>query len=209
MKQKINYSELVYLYADKYIQQGSFLQNKEELPNGNKVNIVKLGNKLVEAAFAYLYLNGYIDLQIETKKILGLFPKKVVTSKSKLSGEELSSIESSLLGLSDGTDIFTIIYKFIGAECAVPWAVPVDFVKESLVQKQILIKEKITKKVIVSFVTYKYHINNSVDQDYKDEVAEMDNKSKEFASKDFYKLLVKSIESGINSRKEIPDSDSD
>lgn len=203
---ELNYSELLYLYADKYVPEASFLQNKEELPSGRKLNIVKLGNLLAEAAFTYLYFKGLIDLELTSKKVLGFIPKKVVVSTKKSDGAGLTSLEMSIFGLSDGLDVSTILYRLVGEECSVPWSVITGVVKGSLVNKEFLIKEEITKKVVVSFVTYKYHLNTSKNMDFSDEISEMNNKLKEFSQKDFYKLLVKSIDSGISAQKEKPDS---
>lgn len=205
---ELNFSELIYLYADKYVPEASFLQNKEELPNGKKLNVLKLGNLVAEAAFAYLYLNGFINLELRTKKLLGFIPKKEVTSTKISDGANLTSLEKSIFDLSDGLDVFTILHRLIGQECPVPWSVVTSVVKESLVKKEFLIKEQITKKILITFVTYKYHINVSKNISFNEKIAEMNNKLKEFSQKDFYKLLVKSIDSGINSQKEKPD-DSD
>ena len=83
---KLCYSELVYLKAEKYVPEASFLQNKEELPNGKKLNVIKLGNLVSEAAFAYLYFNGNIDFELKTKKTLGIFSKQILVSNKKSSG---------------------------------------------------------------------------------------------------------------------------
>jgi len=206
---ELNYSELVYLHAEKYVPEASFLQHKEELPGGKKVNITKLGNLAAEAAFAYLYFNGHIDLEFKTKKRFGIFPKKVVVSNRKSDGANLTSLEKTIFGLSDGADVSNILYRTIGEECSVPWSVITGIVKNSLVNKEFLTKETITKKVIVSYVTYKYHLNSSKNINLSNEIAEMNDRLKEFSKKDFYKLLVKSINSGISAQKEKPDSDSD
>lgn len=203
---ELNYSELLYLYADKYVPEASFLQNKEELPSGRKLNIVKLGNLLAEAAFAYLYFDSLIDLELTSKKVLGFIPKKVVVSTKKSDGADLTSLEKSIFGLSDGLDVSTILYRLVGEECSVPWSVITGVVKGSLVNKEFLTKEEITKKIIASFVTYKYHLNTSKNMDFNDKISEMNNKLKEFSQRDFYKLLVKSIDSGISAQKEKPDS---
>lgn len=205
---KLNYSELLYMNADKYVPAAGFLQNKEELPDGGKkLNVVKLGNLEAEVAFSYLYFNGHINLEFKTKKILGFIPKKVVVSTKKSSGTGLTSLEKSIFDLSNGeADVSNILYRLIGDECSVPWSVVVGVAKESLVKKEFLLKETIIKKVIVSFTTYKYHLNPKKSIDFKDEVVEMSNKLKEFSKADFYKLLVKSIDSGINSQKEKPDN---
>lgn len=205
---KLNYSELFYLNADKYVPSAGFLQNKEELPDGKKLNVVKLGNLEAEAAFAYLYFNGHINLEFKTKKILGFIPKKVIVSTKKSTGAGLTSLEKIIFDLSNGeADVSNILYRLIGDECSVPWSVVVAVAKKSLVEKEYLIEEKITKKVIVNFYVYKYHLNPKKSYDFKEEVAEMNEKMKEFSRLDFYKLLVQSINSGINSQKEKPDSD--
>ena len=202
----LNYSELLYLNADKYVPEASFLQNKEELPSGKKLGVVKLGNLEAEVAFAYLYFNGHIDLELTSKKILGFIPKKVVTSTKKSDGANLTSLEKLIFNLSDSLDVHSILYRLIGEECSVPWAVITGVVKDSLVNKEFLTKEEITKKIIVSFVIYKYHLNASKTIDFNNEISEMNIKLKEFSQKDFYKLLVNSIDSGINSQKEKPDT---
>jgi hypothetical protein len=203
---ELNYSELVYLNAEKYVPEASFLQNKEELPGGKKVSIVKLGNLEAEAAFAYLYFNGHINLEFQTKKFLGIFPKKVVVATKKSDGANLTSLEKSIFSLSNGTDVTSILYCVIGEECSVPWAVVTRVVKESLVAKGFLTKEEITKKIIVSYTSYKYHLNPSKNSDFSGAVSEMNGKMKEFSGKDFYSHLVKSINSGINAQKEKPDN---
>jgi hypothetical protein len=200
----LNYSELLYLCADNYVPEAAFLQNKEELPNGKKLNIVKLGNMEAEAAFAYLYFNGRINLELSSKKILGLIPKKFIVSTKKSDGSGLTSLEKSIFDLSDGSDVSSVLYRLIGGECSVPWSVVTGVVKESLVNKEFLTKEEITKKIIVSFTTYKYHLNTAKNADFKDEISEMSSKLKEFSQKDFYKVLVKSIDSGISAQKEKP-----
>lgn len=203
---ELNYSELLYLNADKYVPAPGFLQNSEELPSGKKLSVVKLGNLEAEVAFAHLYFNGHINLEFKTKKILWIIPKKVVVSTKKSNGTGLTSLEKSIFDLSDGAGVSDILYRLIGEECTVPWSVVVGVTKKSLVNKEFLIEEKITKKIIVSYVVYKYHLNTKKNIDFKDEVSEMDKKLKEFSQKDFYKELVKSINSGINSQKEKPDT---
>lgn len=202
----LNYSEILYLNAEKYVPEGGFLQNKEELPNGKKLNIVKLGNLEAEAAFAYLYFNGHINLELSTKKVLGLFPKKIVVATKKSDGAGLTSLEKTIFSYSNGTEATSILYCVVGEECSVPWSVVTGIVKGSLVAKEFLTKEEIVKKVIVSFVTYKYHLNPAKNVDLADGICEMDSKMKEFSQKDFYKLLVSSINSGINAQKEKPDN---
>lgn len=205
---ELNYSELLYLNADKYVPEAGFLQNKEELPDeGKKLQVVKLGNLEAEVAFAYLYFNGHMNIEIQNKKIFGFIPKKVVISTKKSKGAGLTSLEKSIFDLSDGKiDISTILYRLIGDECSVPWSVVVGVTKKSLVDKEFLIEEKITKKIIVNYYVYKYHLNQKKTYDFKNEIAEMNEKLKEFSKKDFYKELVKSINSGINSQKEKPDT---
>jgi hypothetical protein len=203
---KLNYSELLYMNADKYVPAAGFLQNKEELPDGKKVNVAKLGNLEAEVAFAYLYFNGHINLEFKTKKILGIIPKKVVVSTKKSTGAGLTSLEKSIFDLSDDLDVSKILYRLIGDECSVPWSVVVGVAKESLVKKEFLLKEAITKKLLASYTVYKYHLNPKKSVDFKDKVAEVNEKLKEFSKKDFYKELVKSINSGINSQKEKPDN---
>ncbi|MFA6017081.1 MAG: hypothetical protein WC744_03270 [Patescibacteria group bacterium] len=204
---ELNYSELLYLHADKYVPAPGFLQNSEELPSGKKLSVVKLGNLEAEVAFAYLYFNGHINIEIQNKKIFGFIPKKVVVSTKKSKGTDLTSLEKSIFDLSDGKiDISTILYRLIGDECSVPWSVVVGVTKKSLVDKEFLIEEKITKKIIVNYYVYKYHLNPKRDYDFKDEIRELDEKLKEFSQKDFYKQLVKDIDSGINSQKEKPDT---
>jgi len=104
------------------------------------------------------------------------------------------------------SDVSSILYKLVGDPCTVPWSVVVDVAKQSLVNKEILLKEEITKKVVVSYTTYKYHLNPVKNMDLGNKVLEMDNKMKEFSQKDFYKLLVKSINSGINAQVEKSDT---
>jgi len=204
---KLNYSELLYLNADKYVPSAGFLQNKEELPDGGKkLNVVKLGNLEAEAAFAYLYFNEHINIEIQNKKIFRFIPKKVVVATKKSKGTGLTSLEKSIFDLSDGAGVSNILYRLIGEECSVPWSVVISVAKKSLVEKEYLIEEKITKKVIVNYYVYKYHLNPKKNIDFKNEVAEMNEKLKEFSKKDFYKLLVKSINSGITSQKEKPDN---
>lgn len=203
---KINYSELLYLLADKYVSEGSFLQFKDELPNGKKVDVHKLGNLVSEAAFAYLYFNGYVDLSLKTKKTLGIFSKQVVVANKKSDGVNLTSLEKSIYDLSNDIDVSTILYTIIGDECSSPWSVIVGIVKESLVQKAFLTKEAIIKKVIVSYTTYKYHFNPSNTTNLAKDIPEMNARLKELSGKDFYKLLVKSIDSGISAQKEKPDT---
>jgi hypothetical protein len=202
----LTYSELTYLNADKYVPEASLLQNKEELPTQKKVNISKLGNLLSEVAFAYLYFNGHIELKLETKKVLGLFPKKIVISSKKSDGAGLTSLEKSVFSLSDNLEASTLLYRLIGEESTVPWAVITGIVKGSLVNKEFLTKEEITKKVIISYVTFKYHLNPSKNVVLTDNITEMNNKMKEFSQKDFYKQLVKSIDSGIRAQIERSDS---
>lgn len=206
---ELNFSELLYLNAQKYAPNAGFLQNKEELPDGSKVQVVKLGNILAEAAFAYLYFNGHINIELQSKNILGIIPNKAAIVTRKSNGEGLSSLEKSIFNLADGTEAYMIMYRLIGDECSVPWSVVTGVVKESLVNKGYLNKEEIVKKIIVSFTTYKYHVNEANNRDYKSDLAEMNNKMEEFSNKDFYKKLCKSIESGIKAQQEKPDNDSD
>jgi hypothetical protein len=81
---ELNYSELVYLNAEKYVPEASFLQNKEELPGGKKVSIVKLGNLEAEAAFAYLYFNGTLIWNSKQKNSSAYFLKKLLSLPKSL-----------------------------------------------------------------------------------------------------------------------------
>lgn len=195
--------------ADKYVSEAGFLKNKEELPNGIKVDIVRLGNLLSEAAFAYLFTNKHIDLKTSTKKLLGVIPKKVVLASRTSDGSGLAGLEKALFDLSDNVDVYTVMNKFIGQERPVPWYAVSEFTKESLVNSGYLIKEEISKKIIVTFKTYKYHLNPEKSYDIPDPVSSMNEKLKEFSRQEFYNLLVKSIDAGINSQKEKADYDSD
>ena len=60
-----------------------------------------------------------------------------------------------------------------------------------------------------TFKTYKYHLNPEKSYDIPDPVSSMNEKLKEFSRQEFYNLLVKSIDAGINSQKEKADYDSD
>lgn len=202
----IMFSELLYLYADKYVGEASLLQNKEELPNGKKLNVVKLGNLLVETAFAYLYSNNHVDLTLATKKVLGIFPKKVVIATKKSDGQNLTSLEKSLYDLSNDLDVHTMLYRLIGSECTVPWSVITGLVKDSMVNKNIFTKEEIVKKIIVTYKVYKYHVNLASNLDYSAELNNLNTKMAEFSEKDFYPSLVKAIDSGIRAQVERSDS---
>jgi len=207
MQEILTYSELLYLFAERYAPEAALLQNKEELPNGKKLNVTRLGNLLAEAAFAHLYYKEQINLEYEAKKLLGFIPKKVVVATRKIEGTESASLEGKILALANGLDIHSILYKLIGEECTVPWSVITGIVKESLTAKGFLIKEEISKKIIVKFVTYKYHVNPAKTYAFETEIGKMNSQMKEFAKLDFYKDLVRAIDSGIRAQIEQPDTD--
>ncbi|MFA6982020.1 MAG: hypothetical protein WC243_03300 [Patescibacteria group bacterium] len=205
---ELNFSEVMYMYAERFVSEAGLLQNKEELPNRNKVSVSKLGNLLSEASFAYLFKNNFIELRIEKTKTLGFIPvTKVISSKKSIHPENLTSIESRIFDLSDDLDTHSIMYRLIGDECAVPWGVITQIVKSSLVNKGILNEEKIVKKILVEFITYRYHLNQEKGSLPETKYEELKSYLEEFSKNDFHKLLIKSINSGISAQIERPDND--
>lgn len=205
----LSFSELTYLNAEKFVDQGGFLQNKEELPGGRKVNISKLGNLLLENAFAFLYTKGYVDLRLDSKKVLGIFPQKIVLASKKSAAPEEFILEKDLFSLSDNVNVYLLVYRLIGDDMTVPWSAITYRVKESLVKKGILVKEEIIKKIIVEFKSYKYHLSSQFTGGLNAEMDNMERILADFRRNDFYTTLIKAIESGMKARVEKPDNDSD
>lgn len=204
MTQNITYSELVYLLADKLVSERARLFNVDSHFSQEKIATKPLSQLIVTAALAQLVNDGYLKLEVKDVKKLLFFPGKAVFgSRLKKELTQSGSIEYKLwenffkeIKVADG------VYNLLSEDVASPWSAIVTLVKESLVTKGLLTKQK--GKTIFSLATYAL-VTNRVNE-WQDKLSSIQTEiEKIYVNAEMKKLIITAVDKGVASRKEQPE----
>lgn len=197
------YSDIVYLYGDKFSPEAKLLDFKEELPNGKKVNQKTLAKQEVFAALCSLYADKYIDLYVEEGKIL-FFKTKTAKAKKLATASKATGLEKALAEqIGDNTSIRDAVRSVIRYDCDNPWGVILKFVKKQLLDDGYL---KQVEKGKILFVTTHKNVANGEPKDAEKRFNEYSATIADIKTKgELFKKLHEGIEVGISSREEKPE----
>jgi hypothetical protein len=200
----LTYSEIIYLFADKYVSKRSKLVNFDTHPTGEKITAEPLARKVVLAALVYLHENKFISLSIKEEKKLFIFSGKELYINKTGEQKNLSGIEKKLIENIDGeTKVWRAVYYLLGDDEVSPWGHFVNIAKQSLVEKGILSVTK--EKKIFSFPKYSF---NKDREQFKKEYEQAVNAVKKFSqNNELNSLATKAIDKGIGLRREYQSSD--
>ena len=203
------FSDAVYLFGETFSSvPSSFLAklaNKEELPDGTKVDQNTLAQQAVLAAFAYLYNKKLIDIVLEEGKVLFIKTKTAKVKKLQSSAPDTSGLEAVIFThIRDNSDIYGITRGLLQSDVSNPWAVVLQIVKKNLLDRGIL-KQVETGKVLF-ITTHKNVVNEDISKEEK-QVTELKKTLEELQSKgELYKKILSDIARGISSRHYVPDT---
>jgi len=198
------FSDAVYLFGTTFSSAPSRFDNKEELPDGTKVNQNKLAEQAVLAAFAYLYNNKLIDIVLGEGKVLFRKTKMAKVKKLQSSAPDTSGLEAVIFThIQDNSSIIGIINGLSG-EVSNPWALVLQIVKKNLLDRGIL--KQVEKGKVLFITTYKNVVNEDFSKEEK-QVTELKKTLEELQSKgELYKIILSDIARGIYSLKKSPDA---
>ncbi|MFC1722388.1 hypothetical protein ACFL0C_01925 [Patescibacteria group bacterium] len=142
---KPTYSEIVYLFADRFTNKRSLIVHYDKHPSGEKISLKSLSELMVFSAVIYLKENNLITLSVkDVRKMLVLWSKDVFVLKNKEAPRELTGIERKLLSkLSGEMRLQDLIYNLLNRNETLHWTHFIDISKNSLVEKGYLnVKEE-------------------------------------------------------------------
>lgn len=207
MNNNLTYSEVVYLFADKFITDRSRLVNYDSHPTGEKISIKPLSHLMVTAALAYLVEKGYVSLSIkEVKKLIFLSGKEIFGKKIKDAGPDITGIEKVLLdNFNNETEVRKAVYYLLNSDESSPWGQIVKISKNSLVQKGFLYVEKERKNI---FAAKKHLFAEKNIKEITGLKETVEKSLAEFtAKKDVYKMVETAVKNGIAARRETSSDD--
>ena len=199
------FSDAVYLFGTTFSSAPSRFDNKEELPDGTKVNQIKLAEQAVLAAFAYLYNKKLIDFVLEERKVLFRKTKVKTAEVKKLqsSAPDTSGLEAVIFThIQDNSNIIGIINGLF-RKVSNPWALVLQIVKKNLLDRGIL--KQVEKGKVLFITTHKNVVNEDISKE-EQQVTELKKTLEELQSKgELYKIILSDIARGIYSLKKSPD----
>lgn len=203
----LTYSEIVYLYADKFVSDRASLVNYDSHPSGAKIPAGKLAEVMVTAAVVYLSEKGLVELAVkDVKKLLLFSGKDIFVKKIKDGGEEVTGIESGFLNyLKEETKLSKAVYWLLNEDESSPWGQIIYLSKKSLADKKVLQLEKKSKSI---FSAKKYLYDPKVLSEYQADFEKIRKAIAEFSKqKEVFNLVSSAVKSGMNARKEQSSSD--
>ena len=139
----LTYSEIVYLFAEQFVPTANIFDKKEFI-SYNKLKQKELAEILCLCALLYLIDRNLINLEIKDEQLFWIFKRKV-SSVDKMSGygPDLYSLEKKILGdVNESKNVYHIIKNLIPHKLRNPWDVVISIVRDDLIQKGYLSKEK-------------------------------------------------------------------
>lgn len=152
----LTYSEIVYLFAEQFVPTANIFDEKEFISD-NKLKQRELAEILCLSALLCLIDKKLINLEIKDEKLFWIFKRKVLIAK-KMSGHgpDLSSLEKKILcDANERENVYYIIKNLIPHNLRNPWNVVISIVRDDLIQKGYLSKEKYW----YFFTRYHYNMN--------------------------------------------------
>ena len=204
------FSDAVYLFGTTFSSAPSRFDNKEELPDGTKVEQLKLAVQAVLAAFAYLYNKKLIDFVLEERERKVLFRKTkvkaAIVKKLQSSAPDTSGLEAVIFTLirGDNSTIYGLTRGLFRSDVSNPWGAVLQIVKKNLLDKGIL--KQVEKGKVLFITTYKNVVNEDFSKEEK-QVTELKKTLEELQSKgELYKIILSDIARGIYSLKKSQDT---
>src|SRR6266699_1768067 len=193
------FSDAVYLFGTTFSSAPSRFDNKEELPDGTKVNQNKLAEQAVLAAFAYLYNNKLIDIVLGEGKVLFRKTKMAKVKKLQSSAPDTSGLEAVIFThIQDNSNISGTIHGLFRSNVYNHWDAVLQNVKKNLLDRGIL--KQVEKGKVLFITTYKNVVNEDISKEEK-QVTELKKTLEELQSKgELYKKILSEIVLGISSR---------
>jgi len=199
------FSDAVYLFGTTFSSAPSRFDNKEELPDGTKVEQLKLAVQAVLAAFAYLYNKKLIDFVLEERERKVLFRKTkvkaAIVKKLQSSAPDTSGLEAVIFTLirGDNSTIYGLTRGLFRSDVSNPWGDVLTIVKKNLVDRGIL--KQVEKGKVLFITRYKNVVNEDFSKEEK-QVTELKKTLEELQSKgELYIIILSEIASGISSRQ--------
>ncbi len=189
------FSDAVYLFGTTFSSAPSWLDFKEELPDGTKVSQSTLAEQVILAAFAYLYKKQLIDIVLEEGNFLFIKKKTIKVKKLQSSAPYTRGLEAVIFtSFLDKSGMYGITFGIIPNQgrglFSNPWRDVLQIVKENLLQRGIL-------KQVVKGTTYKYVVNGDISKEAK-QVIELKKTLTELQSKgELYERMLSAIAKGI------------
>ena len=204
------FSDAVYLFGTTFSSAPSRFDNKEELPDGTKVEQLKLAVQAVLAAFAYLYNKKLIDFVLEERERKVLFRKTkvkaAIVKKLQSSAPDTSGLEAVIFTLirGDNSTIYGLTRGLFRSDVSNPWGAVLQIVKKNLLDKGIL--KQVEKGKVLFITRYKNVVNEDFSKEEK-QVTELKKTLEELQSKgELYKIILSDIARGIYSLKKSQDT---
>lgn len=204
--QELTYSEMVYLFADKFVSQRAKFVNIVNHPGGEKIPVKVLGDLMISSAVLFLERQGYIKLFVkDVKKLVFFNGKDIFADRLKNSSGEVTGIESILLqNISGETKLQKAVYNLLTADDVLPWNPVIEVSKQSLVEKGYINSSK--EKKLLGYVT-KYSMNKEKVGEAVFSMVEVQDILHEFSSRGDYEMIMGAVKKGISARIEHSSSD--
>lgn len=203
----LTYSEIVYLFADKFVSDRAGLVNYDSHPSGVKIPVGKLAEVMVTAAVVYLSEKGLIELAVkDVKKLLLFSGKDIFVKKIKDDDKEVTGIEFGFLNyLKEETKLSKAVYWLLNEDESSPWGQIIWLSKNSLTNKKVLNLEEKAKSI---FSAKKYLYDPKILTEYSTDFEKVQKALTEFSKqKEVSNLVSSAVKSGMNARKEQSSSD--
>jgi len=203
----LTYSEIVYLFGDKFVSERGGLVSYDSHPSGVKIPVGKLAQVMVTAAVVYLSEKGLVELSVkEAKKLFVFSGKDIFVKKIKDGGSEVTGIESGLLNyIKEETKLSKAVYWLLSDDESSPWGQIIYLSKNSLAQKKVLQLEEKAKGI---FSTVKYLYDPKVLSQYNVDFEKVQKALAEFFKQtEVSKLVFSAVKSGMAARRAQSSSD--
>lgn len=207
MQNNFTYTELVYLFGHELVQKAGFFSTKDSHPSGEKLPAVPLAQMMCLMAVKFLSDNGYITYSVESKKVLGIFSKEIVTLNLLKEWDGVDGLEKKLMEYAkNDNSLHKVIYNFLGSDSPDPWGEIIRPTKNSLVSRGVINSEQ--KKTFI-LVSYNYSYGSFNSSDFKQEFAPLKVFLETSAKDKPWKNIQRTINIAIKLRQEQSDMDND
>jgi hypothetical protein len=202
------FSDAVYLFGNTFASAPS-LGDSYELPDGTRVSQKKLAEQVVLAAFAYLYHNKLINIDLGERENKFLFLKtKIKTAKVntlQATAPDLSGLEAVLFSslryneyYGNGlTHMYGLTRALVQRFDYFPRRVVLKIVKKNLLQRGVLKRVETAKVLFIT--THKYVVYGDISKVEK-HITELKKTLEELQSKrELYQQILSDIHDGMTS----------
>lgn len=193
----LTYSEIVYLFVEQFIPKANVFDYAEYISD-NKVKQSELAKMLFLCALVYLMDKNLINLEIENRRYFWIFKDKaVVVKNTKEHDLNLYGIEKKVFkGAIERKSVSDIVESLIPYGKNNPWDPVISIVREDLIQKEYILKNKYCH--LLFFARYHYIVNQEKKLDEMFRISQIKQSLSIFKSnKDLYKRICYEIEYGV------------